>query len=70
LAEKFASQYSALFASEFAPYGSPTAFVFRGKRSKQGKQWFDYVVHFGPGVTLKFAVSFDETRKITGLSLG
>jgi D-alanyl-D-alanine carboxypeptidase len=70
LAEKFKSQYSALFASEFAPYGAPTAFVFRGKRGEAGKRWFDYVVHFGPGVTLKFAVSFDETRKITGLSFG
>jgi CubicO group peptidase (beta-lactamase class C family) len=70
LAEKFKSQYSALFASEFAPYGAPTAFVFRGKRVEPGKQWFDYVVHFGPGVTLKLSLGFDAAEKITGLSFG
>jgi D-alanyl-D-alanine carboxypeptidase len=70
LAQKFKSQYSALFASEFAPYGAPTAFVFRGKRAEPGKQWFDYVVHFGPGVTLKLSVGFDQAGKITALSFG
>ncbi|HEY1681384.1 MAG TPA: serine hydrolase domain-containing protein [Candidatus Tumulicola sp.] len=70
LAERFKNQFAALFASEFAPYGAPTAFVFRGKRGEAGKRWFDYVVHFGPGVTLKFAVSFDQAGKITGLSFG
>jgi D-alanyl-D-alanine carboxypeptidase len=70
LAEKFRTQYAALFASEFAPYGAPTAFVFRGKRSEAGKQWYDYVVHFGPGVSLKLTVGFDEARKISGLSFG
>ena len=70
LAEKFKAQYSALFASEFAPYGAPTAFVFRGKRSEAGKQWYDYVVHFGPGVPLKLTVGFDGAGKISGLSFG
>jgi D-alanyl-D-alanine carboxypeptidase len=70
LAEKFKAQYSALFASEFAPYGAPTAFVFRGKRSEPGKQWYDYVVHFGPGVSLKFSMGFDPAGKISGLSFG
>jgi CubicO group peptidase (beta-lactamase class C family) len=70
LAEKFKQRFAALFASEFAPYGAPTAFVFRAKRAEQGKRWFDYVVHFGPGVTLKLSVGFDESGKITGLSFG
>jgi CubicO group peptidase (beta-lactamase class C family) len=70
LAEKFKTQYAALFASEFAPYGPPTAFVFRGKRSEAGKQWYDYVIHFGPGVSLKTAVGLDEAGKISGLSFG
>jgi D-alanyl-D-alanine carboxypeptidase len=70
LGEKFKARYAALFASEFAPYGTPTAFVFQGKRTDPGKEWFDYVVHFGPGVSLKIAVGFDEAGKISGLSFG
>jgi D-alanyl-D-alanine carboxypeptidase len=70
MAQKFKTQYAALFASEFEPYGPPTAFVFRGRRSEQGKQWFDYVVHFGPGVALKMTLGFDEAGKIAGLAFG
>jgi D-alanyl-D-alanine carboxypeptidase len=70
LADKFKARYAALFASEFAPYGTPTALVFRENRAEAGKQWFDYVVHFGPGVSLKIAVGFDQAGKISGLSFG
>jgi D-alanyl-D-alanine carboxypeptidase len=70
LAGEFKTRYGALFASEFAPYGPPTAFVFREQRSEAGKQWYDYVVHFGPGVSLKMAVGFDGAGKISGLSFG
>jgi D-alanyl-D-alanine carboxypeptidase len=70
LAQRFKERFAVLFASDFAPYGAPTAFVFRAKRAEQEKQWFDYVVHFGPGVTLKLSVAFDQAGKITGLSFG
>jgi D-alanyl-D-alanine carboxypeptidase len=68
LAAKFRARYSALFASEFAPYGIPSAFIFRGRRVEAEKQWFDYVIHFGPGVSLRIAVGFDGAGKVSGLS--
>ena len=52
------------------PMARRPRWYFEGSGRNEGKRWFDYVVHFGPGVTLKFAVSFDETRRITGLSFG
>jgi D-alanyl-D-alanine carboxypeptidase len=55
-------------AGEFEPYGAPTAFVFKGRRSESGKNWSDYLIEFGPGSTLKFSVALDGEAKI--LSFG
>lgn len=68
LASKFKARFASLFASEFAPYGAPSAFVFRGTRTDAGSRWFDYVVHFGPGISLKFSVAYNEANVITSLS--
>jgi D-alanyl-D-alanine carboxypeptidase len=68
LADKFKTGLASTLASEFAPYGSPTAVVFRGERIESGRHWFDYVVHFGPGVSLKFGVSYNDANQITALS--
>jgi D-alanyl-D-alanine carboxypeptidase len=50
---------------QFGPYGSPTAFVFKGRRSDGGKKWSDYLIAFGPGNTLKFSAALDGDEKIT-----
>ena len=55
---------------EFAPYGSPTAFVFKGQRSESGLKWLDYVIHFGPGSMLKFAIGLDDADKVASVSFG
>jgi CubicO group peptidase (beta-lactamase class C family) len=70
LADKLRGGLASTFASEFSPYGPPTAAVFRGERTEAGKNWFDYVIHFGPGVSLKFSVAYDAGVMVTGLSFG
>jgi D-alanyl-D-alanine carboxypeptidase len=54
-------------ADEYGPYGAPTAFVFKGRRSGGGKNWSDYLIEFGPGSTLKFSVALDGEPKIVSL---
>ncbi|HTA65503.1 MAG TPA: serine hydrolase domain-containing protein [Xanthomonadaceae bacterium] len=55
---------------KFAPFGHPTAFVFKGQRSAADLQWFDYVIQFGPGSELKFSIGVDGAEKIASLSYG
>jgi len=57
-------------SKEFAPYGAPTAFVFKGRRTESGLHWYDYLIQFGPGAQLKFAAGLDDAGKIGGLSFG
>lgn len=57
-------------AKEFAPYGAPTTFVFKGRRTDAGLHWYDYLIQFGPGAQLKFAAGLDDAGKIGGLSFG
>jgi D-alanyl-D-alanine carboxypeptidase len=54
-------------ADEYGPYGAPTAFVFKGRRSDSGKNWSDYLIEFGPGNTLKFSAALDGEAKIISL---
>ena len=54
-------------AAEFAPYGAPVAFVFKGRRTDSGMNWSDYLIEFGPGSTLKFSVALDGEAKIVSL---
>jgi D-alanyl-D-alanine carboxypeptidase len=54
----------------FAPYGTPTQFVFKGARAGNSLHWYDYVIEFGPGSELKFAVGLDEENKIASISYG
>ncbi|MGA8097423.1 MAG: serine hydrolase domain-containing protein [Candidatus Cybelea sp.] len=70
LADKFRTRLASSLALEFAPYGTPTAVVFRGERVESGQHWFDYVIHFGPGVSLKFGISYNDANQIAGLSFG
>ena len=54
-------------AGEYRPYGAPTAFVFKGRRSDSGKNWSDYLIEFGPGSILKFSVALDAEAKVVSL---
>lgn len=58
------------FAGEFGPYGKPTKFVFKGKRSAGGFTYYEYVIHFGPGSAFKFGIGLDADRKVGSLSFG
>ena len=53
-------------SDDFAPFGEPTAFVYKGERSVDGKKRVVYVIHFGPGVVLKFSPRLDSDGKVAG----
>jgi D-alanyl-D-alanine carboxypeptidase len=57
-------------AGELAPYGRPDRVVFKGRRSDAGLTWYDYLIRFGPGSQLKFAVGRDGAGKVASLSFG
>jgi D-alanyl-D-alanine carboxypeptidase len=57
-------------ADEFAPYGATTAFIFKGRRSEPGLRWFDYLLKFGPGSSLKFSIGLDDSGKVTSIGFG
>jgi hypothetical protein len=57
-------------ADGFGPYGHPTRFIFKGKRSDAGTTYYDYLIRFGPGSMLKFAVGLDASGKVAHLSFG
>jgi len=64
---KMKTSLATQMAGEYAPYGAPTTFVFKGRRSDAGKNWSDYLIAFGPGSTLKFSVAVDGEAKIISL---
>ena len=53
-------------SDDFAPFGEPTAFIYKGERSVDGKKRVVYVIHFGPGVVLKFSPRLDSDGKVAG----
>lgn len=57
-------------ADQFAPFGAPTRFVYKGLRSENSLRWYDYLIEFGPGSQLKFAVGLDDAAKIASISFG
>ncbi len=70
LAAKMKAGLAKRLADAFAPYGPATAFIFKGSRTEAGVRWFDYLIKFGPGSSLKFSVGFDGSGKITSLGFG
>jgi D-alanyl-D-alanine carboxypeptidase len=58
------------FAGEFAPYGKPTRFVFKGTHTDKGLTYYDYVIYFGPGSAFKLGIGLDADRKVGSLSFG
>ncbi|MEG9434022.1 serine hydrolase domain-containing protein [Terriglobus sp. ADX1] len=69
LREKFASTGSK-FTAELSPYGSATAAVYKRTRQVSGDTWYDYVMQFGPGVSIPFSVRTDKEGVVAGFSLG
>jgi D-alanyl-D-alanine carboxypeptidase len=57
-------------AKQFAPFGAPSHFIYKGSRPGNGLRWYDYVIEFGPGSQLKFAVGLDDEKKIASISFG
>jgi len=53
-------------SGQFALLGRPTAFVFKGERSVNGKKRLVYVIHFGPGVVLQFLPRMGSDGKVGG----
>jgi hypothetical protein len=54
----------------FAPYGAPVRYVYKGLREDRGLRWYDYVIDFGSGSQLKFAIGLDDEARIASLSYG
>ena len=57
-------------AKQFSPYGTPSHFIYKGSRPGTGLRWYDYVIEFGPGSQLKFAVALDDEKKVVSISFG
>lgn len=70
LKKKMQAGLAKRLAGEFESYGKPTAFVFKGRHVQDGKTFYDYVIHFGPGSQLKFGIALDPAGKIASISLG
>ena len=58
------------FVEQFGPYGQPTQFIYKGKRSAGGFTYYDYLIQFGPGSEFKLGVGLDASGKVGSLSFG
>jgi D-alanyl-D-alanine carboxypeptidase len=54
-------------AGQFERYGAPTAFVYKGHRGENDRNWSDYLIVFGPGLSLKFSVALNEEAKVVSI---
>jgi CubicO group peptidase (beta-lactamase class C family) len=70
LATKMKDGLARRLADQFTAFGSPTRFIYKGSRAENNLHWFDYVVEFGPGSQLKFAIGLDDAAKIASISFG
>jgi len=57
-------------AKQLGGYGAATAVIFKGHRTDGDTHWTDYLLQFGPGSTLSFAVAYDAAGAVTALSIG
>jgi CubicO group peptidase (beta-lactamase class C family) len=67
---KLAGGIGSKFVTGLAPYGAPTAAIFKGIRRDTNQDWYEYVMQFGPGVSLPFAVRTDKDGAVAGISVG
>jgi hypothetical protein len=70
LRDRFASGSGSKFAAELSPYGEATAATYKGTRQLNGDSWYDYVIQFGPGVSIPFSARIDKQGIVAGFSLG
>jgi CubicO group peptidase (beta-lactamase class C family) len=70
LATKMKDGLARRLADQLATFGSPTRFIYKGSRSENNLHWYDYVIEFGPGSQLKFAIGLDAEAKIASISYG
>jgi len=70
LAGKMKGGLAKRLAGLLAPFGSPTRFIYKGARTETSMRWYDYLIEFGPGSQLKFAVGFDDAGKVASISYG
>jgi CubicO group peptidase (beta-lactamase class C family) len=70
LKAKLGAGEGARLASGLGAYRAPSAAIFRGARETDRQRWFDYLILFGPGVSLPFSVRMDEGFSVVGFSVG
>jgi len=70
LGAKLAGGAGARFVANLGPYGTPSAAIFKGVRQDAKDRWYDYVLEFGPGASMPFAVKIDPAGSVSGLSIG
>jgi len=56
-------------ADMFGPMGEPTAFIFKGQATEGAATWNKYLVEFGPGSALGYAVKLERDGKIDDLTI-
>lgn len=67
---KLAGGAGTRFVTGLGPYGAPSAEIFKGIRHDAKDSWYDYVVQFGPGVSMPFAAKIGPDGSVTGFSIG
>ncbi|MEZ2348777.1 serine hydrolase domain-containing protein [Terriglobus sp. RCC_193] len=70
LKDKFAHGSGEKFKTSLSPYGPASAAIFRHTRLEGGYQWYDYLILFGPGVSIPFSVRMDQDGVVAGFSIG
>jgi CubicO group peptidase (beta-lactamase class C family) len=70
LKAKLSGGAGAGFVAGLGPYGTPTAEIFKGSRRDADETWYDYVLQFGPGASIPFAVKIEKDGVVTGFSVG
>lgn len=56
-------------ANMFGPMGEPTAFIFKGQATEGAATWNKYLVEFGPGSALGYAVKLERDGKIDDFTI-
>ena len=56
-------------AQMFGPMGEPTAFIFKGQTIDGTATWNKYLVQFGPGSALGYAVKLERNGKIDDFTI-
>jgi len=70
LGSKLEAGTGAKFVKNLGPYGPVSAAIFKGTRQEAKDRWYDYVLQFGPGVSLPCTVKIGPNGLVAGLSIG